>query len=333
MFVVAMVVCADLLRDDTGLITGLVIGAILVNRPPSGVEPHGADDPAAKLPRSWRERIATVSTFLIGVLFIILSARVSPDSDRRDRLGEHRVRRRARVASAGRSPSGFRPSARRWTDARACVRRLDGTPRDRRGRDVVDVCARPQPGRGRGGAQDLIPITFIVIVATGLIYGVSGGAVRARSASRRTGPGGVLLIGCSPVGTRHRTCAPGPRDYRAGVDGGRRVRRAAKPTGSRVQRRSHARTRRTTPPPSSTSSSTRSPLLRTRLSTRWSRPTSPSTSAATASSSSRSRTTGPADFYTRATILFDDSATHEALVAQIKAGGEIPSPRRRRTGR
>ena len=36
MFVVAMVVAADLLRDDTGLITGLVIGAVLVNRPPRG---------------------------------------------------------------------------------------------------------------------------------------------------------------------------------------------------------------------------------------------------------------------------------------------------------
>jgi hypothetical protein len=41
MFVVAMVVCADLLRDDTGLITGLVMGAILVNRPPRRVEPKG----------------------------------------------------------------------------------------------------------------------------------------------------------------------------------------------------------------------------------------------------------------------------------------------------
>ena len=44
MFVVAMVVCADLLRDDTGLITGLVIGAILVNRPPRRDRARGAGD-------------------------------------------------------------------------------------------------------------------------------------------------------------------------------------------------------------------------------------------------------------------------------------------------
>ena len=78
MFVVAMVVCADLLRDDTGLITGLFIGAILVNRPPRRIEPTGLAIQTAKLVRSWHERIATLSTYLIGILFIILSARVTP---------------------------------------------------------------------------------------------------------------------------------------------------------------------------------------------------------------------------------------------------------------
>ena len=79
MFVVAMVVGADLLRDDTGLITGLAMGAILVNRPQRAIEPAGLAIQSAKLTRAWRERIATLSTFLIGILFIILSARVSPD--------------------------------------------------------------------------------------------------------------------------------------------------------------------------------------------------------------------------------------------------------------
>ena len=78
MFVVAMVVGADLLRDDTGLITGLVIGAILVNRPPRGTEPQGMAIQQAKLARAWRERIGTLTTFLIGILSIILSARVTP---------------------------------------------------------------------------------------------------------------------------------------------------------------------------------------------------------------------------------------------------------------
>ena len=64
MFVVAMVVLADLVRDDSGLITGLVTGAILANRPPRGIEPSGVAIQRAKLLRSWRERIGTLTTFL-----------------------------------------------------------------------------------------------------------------------------------------------------------------------------------------------------------------------------------------------------------------------------
>src|SRR5262249_22448470 len=78
MFIVAAVVCADLLRDDTGLITGLVIGMVLVNRPPGGIEPRGVAIESAKLRRAWRARIATLTTFIIGMLFIILSAQVTP---------------------------------------------------------------------------------------------------------------------------------------------------------------------------------------------------------------------------------------------------------------
>ena len=51
-----------------------------------------------------------------------------------------------------------------------------------------------------GGAQNLIPITFIVIVATALIYGLSGGPVARALGVASTGPGGVLLLGATPVG-------------------------------------------------------------------------------------------------------------------------------------
>src|SRR4029453_16828991 len=56
-----------------------------------------------------------------------------------------------------------------------------------------------QAGIG-GGAQNLIPITFIVIVAPALIYGLSGGPVARALGVASTGPGGVLLIGATPVG-------------------------------------------------------------------------------------------------------------------------------------
>ena len=58
--------------------------------------------------------------------------------------------------------------------------------------------ASPRPGSA--GGENLIPITFIVIVATALIYGLSGGPVARALGVASTGPGGVLLIGASPVG-------------------------------------------------------------------------------------------------------------------------------------
>ena len=79
MIVVTFVVAADLLRDDSGLLTSLTMGVVLVNRTPGLTEPRGFRIEAAKLVRAWRARIATLSTFLIGILFIILSARISPE--------------------------------------------------------------------------------------------------------------------------------------------------------------------------------------------------------------------------------------------------------------
>ena len=47
------------------------------------------------------------------------------------------------------------------------------------------------------GAEKLIPITFVVIVATALLYGLSGAPVAKALGVSRTGPGGVLIIGAS----------------------------------------------------------------------------------------------------------------------------------------
>jgi CPA1 family monovalent cation:H+ antiporter len=51
-----------------------------------------------------------------------------------------------------------------------------------------------------GGAQQLVPITFIVIVGTALIYGLSGPWVARALGVAHTGPGDVLLLGATPVG-------------------------------------------------------------------------------------------------------------------------------------
>ena len=199
MFVVAMVVGADLLRDDTGLITGLVIGAILVNRPPRGVEPQGLAIQRAKLLRAWRARIATLMTFLIGMLFIILSARVTPHQVAA--IGWVSLAFIAVLVLVGRPLAvalSTLGSSLPWRE-RAFIAWM--APRG-----IVAAATSSTFALGLsqahvgGGAQNLIPITFIVIVATALIYGLSRAKVAGALGVSRTGPGGVLLVGSSPVG-------------------------------------------------------------------------------------------------------------------------------------
>jgi NhaP-type Na+/H+ or K+/H+ antiporter len=198
MFVVAMVVGADLLREDTGLIAGLVMGMILVNRP-RRLEPAGLAIESAKLTRAWRERIGTLSTFLIGTLFIILSADVSPHD----------------IAAIGWVSLAFiavlvlvgRPLAVALSTLGSTLRIRERTfiawmaPRGIVAAATSSTFALGLSQAGVGGGTDkLVPITFIVIVGTALIYGLSGPAVARGLGVARTGPGDVLLLGATPVG-------------------------------------------------------------------------------------------------------------------------------------
>lgn len=198
MFVIAMVVGADLLREDTGLITGLVMGMILVNRP-RRLEPAGLAIEGTKLVRAWRERIGTLSTFLIGSLFIILSAQVSPHE----------------IAAIGWSSLAFiavlvlvgRPLAVATSTLRSALQIRERAfiawmaPRGIVAAATSSTFALglSQSGIG-GGAGKLVPITFIVIVGTALIYGLSGAPVARALGVASAGPDGVLLIGATSVG-------------------------------------------------------------------------------------------------------------------------------------
>ena len=322
MFVVAMVVCADLLRDDTGLITGLVIGAILINRPPHRIEPAGLAIQTAKLTRAWRERIATLSTFLIGILFIILSARVSPHQ-----IGEVGWVSLAfigvlvlvgRPLDVGLSTLGSALTMRErafiaWMAPRGIVAAATSS---------TFALGLTQAGVG-GGAQNLIPITFIVIVATALIYGLSGGPVARALGVASTGPGGVLLLGATPVGR-----AVGRALHDRGLTvlvwtGNDEYARAAKADGLSVYQGN---------PVSDASEDAPSELdeleyalcvgsdeaLNAMVATDLSEYFGRDRVFQLAASDERT-----AEFYTRAQVLFDDSATHDELLSRIKAGAEI----------
>jgi NhaP-type Na+/H+ or K+/H+ antiporter len=199
MFVVAAVVGADLLRDDAGLITGLVIGAILVNRPARGIEPAGWALQSAKLTHAWRERIASLTTFLIGILFVILSARVTPHQIAQ--IGWVSLAFVAVLVLLGRPLAVALSTLRSGLPIRERAFIAWMAPRGIVAAATSSTFALglSQAGVG-GGPEKLIPITFIVIVATALIYGLSGGPVARALGVATTGPGGVLLIGGTPVG-------------------------------------------------------------------------------------------------------------------------------------
>jgi NhaP-type Na+/H+ or K+/H+ antiporter len=321
MFVVAMVVSADLLRDDTGLITGLVIGAILVNRPPGGIEPEGLAIQTAKLRRAWRERIATLSTFLIGILFIILSARVTP----------HQVAEIGWISLAfvgvlvfigrplavGLSTLGSTLPMRErafiaWMAPRGIVAAATSS---------TFALGLASAGVG-GGAQNLIPITFIVIVATALIYGLSGGPVARALGVASTGPGGVLLVGASPVG---RAIGRALQDRGLTVlvwTNSDEHAQAAKADGLSVYQGN----------PRDASKDAPSELDQLDYALAVGADEALNAMAATDLSEFFGRDhiyqlpakdERTADFYTRAQVLFDDSASHDELLAQIKAGGKI----------
>ncbi len=199
MFVVAGVVCADLLHADTGLITGLVIGAMLANRPPRGVgEPRGLLIQRAKLMKDWRAGFATLTTFLIGMLFIILSARVSPHQI--VAIGWVSIAFIALLVLLGRPLAVFLSTlgSELRTRERAFVAWMAPRGIVAAATSSTFALGLSRAGVG-GGSQKLIPITFVVIAATALIYGLSGGPVSRALGVSSVGPGGVLLIGASRV--------------------------------------------------------------------------------------------------------------------------------------
>ena len=319
MFVVAMVVGADLLRHDTGLITGLVIGAILVNRPPRAIDRQGLAIQRAKLLRAWRERIATLTTFLIGMLFIILSARVTPHQIAQ--IGWVSLAFIAVLVLLGRplavALSTFGSSLQirerafiAWMAPRGIVAAATSS---------TFALGLSQAGIG-GGAQDLIPITFIVIVATALIYGLSGGPMARALGVASTGPGGVLLVGATPVGR-----AIGRALKEQGLTavlwtGNDDQARAAKADGLALYRGDLTE---------DVTSGVPSDLEGLEYALAVGDDEALNAMIATDLSEYFGRdrvfqlpvTDGQAaDFYTRVPVLFDDSATHDKLLARIEAG-------------
>ena len=179
-----------------------------------------------------------------------------------------------------------------------------------------------QAGIG-GGAQNLIPITFIVIVATALIYGLSGGPVARALGVASTGPGGVLLVGSTLVG---RAIGRALQDRGLTVllwTGSDERARAAKADGLTLYRGDPTEDATAGIPPDLDGldyalavgdDEALNAMIATDLSDYLGRGHVFQLPVAEGRE---------ADFYTRVPVLFDDSATHDELLARIEDGSEI----------
>ena len=322
MIVVASVVVADLIRDDTGLLTGLVIGAVLANRAPGKIESRGFRIEAAKLVRAWRARIATLATFLIGILFIILSARVSPEDI--GEIGWVSLAFIAVLVFIGRplavALSSFGSTLKNnerafiaWMAPRGIVAAATSS---------TFALGLSQAGVG-GGSEKLIPIAFVVIVATALIYGLSGGPVAKALHVSRTGPGGVLIIGGSRLA---RTIARALNDR--GViaviwTNDHELEQAARDEGLTVYTGDPTAVGSTLPPPElddveSALVMTGDDGLNGMMSADLGQYFGHDRVYQLAPSGG-----DDVDFYVRSRVLFDDSATHDQLEARLGQGAVV----------
>jgi NhaP-type Na+/H+ or K+/H+ antiporter len=183
MMVVAALVCADLLRDDSGFVATTLMGAILANQRRIDVslmlDFHG-----------------TLVQLLIGILFVLIAASVSP-SDVGDVLPGALVLvalmilviRPAAVALATwRSGLTLRERAFvAWMAPRGIVA---GATASAFGLALAQV--------GVAGADRILPIVFVAIFVTVVVYGLTAGTVARALGVAESGGTLVLVVGGGP---------------------------------------------------------------------------------------------------------------------------------------
>jgi NhaP-type Na+/H+ or K+/H+ antiporter len=178
--VVAVAAGCDALRDDTGLIAAIFMGLALANL-------HGFDMPAR------RPFFETLVQLIIGVLFISISATVTPQSLRH--LVLPTLVLVAVLVVVARPVAAFAASLR--TDLDKGERAFIGwmAPRGIVAAATASTFSAGLVAKGIGGASKILPVTFVVIVVTVTLYGLTAAPVaRLLRVSRpaRTRP---LLVG------------------------------------------------------------------------------------------------------------------------------------------
>jgi NhaP-type Na+/H+ or K+/H+ antiporter len=178
--VVGVAAACDIVRDDAGLIAAVMMGLAVANM-------RGFDMPAR------RPFFETLVQLIIGVLFIAISATVTPQSLRHlilPTLGLVAVLvlvTRPLVAQLATLRTDMPKAERRFTGWMA--------PRGIVAAASASTFSAGLVSHGIGGASKILPVTFLVIVATVTLYGLTAAPVARRLGVTRPERTRPLLVG------------------------------------------------------------------------------------------------------------------------------------------
>jgi len=178
--VIAVAAGCDIARDDAGLIAAILMGLALANRP-------GFDIPAR------RPFFETLVQLIIAVLFVSISATVTPASLHHlvlPTLGLVAVLvliARPLVAGLATARTDLARGERAFTGWMA--------PRGIIAAATASTFSGGLAAQGIGGASKILPVTFLVIVATVALYGLTAVPVVRRLGVARPATSRPLLVG------------------------------------------------------------------------------------------------------------------------------------------
>lgn len=180
---VGVAALCDVIRDDTGLIAAVVMGMALANLP-------GVSLPAR------RPFLETLVSLIIGLLFISISATVTPASLRHIILPTLVLV--AALVLVVRPLVAFLSTA--GTDVLRAERAFIGwmAPRGIVAASTASTFSAALVSDHVGGAQKILPATFLVIVTTVTLYGLSAHPVARRLGALRPARARPLLVGGDP---------------------------------------------------------------------------------------------------------------------------------------
>ena len=178
--VIAVAAACDVIREDTGLIAAIFMGLALANR-------RGFDIP------SRRPFFETLVQLIIGVLFISISATVTPASLRHLLLPTLALV--AVLVLVARPIVAFASTL--GTDLTKGERAFIGwmAPRGIVAAATASTFAAGLVAKGIGGAGKILPATFVVIVVTVTLYGLTAVPAARRLGVSRPGRTRPLLVG------------------------------------------------------------------------------------------------------------------------------------------